>query len=40
MPHSEQHRSQRRKNLALFLFLLVLIALLYAITIMRLKGMG
>lgn len=35
MPKSERHHAQRRKNIALFLALLALAALLYAITLMR-----
>ena len=39
LPHSEQHNTQKRKNIALFAALLVLIALLYAITLMKLGAL-
>lgn len=35
MPHSDQHQKQKRKNLAMFALLVGLIALIYAITLMR-----
>lgn len=35
MPHGPQHKNQQRKNIVLSLLLLGLIALLYAITLMR-----
>jgi len=35
LPHGDPHQRQKRKNIALLLVLLALIALLYAITLMR-----
>ena len=35
MPHSDQHQKQKKKNLALFAVLVALIALVYAISLMR-----
>ncbi len=36
--YSEQHKRRRTMNLALFAVLLALVALLYAITIVRMGG--
>jgi hypothetical protein len=38
MPHNDRHTSQKKKNIALMLVLLVLIALIYGITVMKMKG--
>lgn len=35
MPHSEQHTKQKRKNIVMVALLIGLIALIYAITLMR-----
>ena len=35
MPHSDQHQKQKKKNLALFAVLVALLALVYAISLMR-----
>jgi len=35
MPSGDRHQAQRRKNIALLLVLVALIALFYAITIMK-----
>jgi hypothetical protein len=35
MPENDQHKKQRNKNIALFSVLFGLIALIYAITLMR-----
>lgn len=35
MPETDLHRTQKRKNIALFLVLLGLMALIYVITLMR-----
>ena len=37
MPYGEPHRTQKRKNLTLLVVLLVLMALFYAITLMRMQ---
>lgn len=39
MPLSDQHKKQRSKNIALMVILLALIALVYAISLMRM-GFG
>lgn len=38
MPESDLHQKQKRKNIVLMLVLLGLIGLVYAITVMRIKG--
>jgi flagellar basal body-associated protein FliL len=38
LPYSKQHQAQKRKNYALLIVLLVLMALVYAISIMRMGG--
>lgn len=38
MPYNDQHRRQKRKNIAVALSLLALIGLLYAITLVRMGG--
>lgn len=38
MPESELHRRQKKKNLALAAVLLALIALVYAISLVRMAG--
>ncbi len=35
MPKSDMHQKQKRKNITLFIILLVLIALIYAISLMK-----
>lgn len=40
MPQDDRHQSQKRKNIALLLVLLALIALVYGITIMRMSGVS
>ncbi len=35
MPPSDQHKNQKQKNIAVFIILVGLIALIYAITLMR-----
>ena len=38
MPYSKQHKTQKKKNIALLAVLVALIVLLFAITIMRMGG--
>jgi hypothetical protein len=38
MPYGEAHRTQKRKNYALMLVLLVLMVLFFAITVVRVGG--
>ncbi len=37
-PHSERHRRQRGKNIALLVVLLALVGILYAVTLVRMGG--
>ena len=38
MPYGDAHRAQKRKNFALLAILLALIALMYAISLMKMGG--
>ncbi len=38
MPIGEPHRTQKRKNIALLLILLALVALMYAVSMMKMSG--
>jgi hypothetical protein len=37
-PHSERHRRQRGKNIALLVVLLALVGIFYAVTLVRMGG--
>jgi len=40
LPRDDRHHLQKRKNMALLLVLLALIALFYAITLMKMGGLS
>jgi accessory gene regulator protein AgrB len=40
MPIDERHQKQKKKNLTLLAVLLFIVALLFAITLIKLSGMG